>query len=186
MLSNIYFRVKYTIYMGFYCQSLMGVIDFPYVRTRPERVRMIPGYLLGGSGSDIVVSMLLDIERKTIAKRFPGLHGATLYWRGDKYFSQVRQLCSDPELVLLTKPFKPLEGGDAKSLRRLDPNRLELFASDFLDLSEIGQVRLIRKGSSLVGLTVEQASYFHYISTVYSMIRELHSTKEFLESIQYE
>ncbi len=154
MLSNIYFKAEYNIYMCFCFLGQMSIRDRLVFRSKKPMVRAGYKHRLYREGSPDLYYAHLDEERVQPPLRINLVYGGNYYFA---YAHCIFSTVSDRStVILLTKAPNSLTYAELRALRREDPDRLELVADMFLRLDDGVQFRLRMKGKTLTALTEEQ------------------------------
>lgn len=102
------------------------------------------------------------LEQEKLVKQYnnPEPISVIIIWKGNNYIGSIQEIVPgfSKEIVLLSKSSSPLNKKLIDAIKKLDKERLELYAGDILDL-EGRQHVLKRLDNKLVYMTEEQTKY---------------------------
>ena len=102
------------------------------------------------------------LEQEKLVKQYnnPEPISVIIIWKGNNYIGSIQEIVPgfSKEIVLLSKSSSPLNKKLIDAIKKLDKERLELYAGDILDL-EGRQHVLKRLDNKLVYMTEKQTKY---------------------------
>lgn len=109
---------------------------------------------------DSVAKEILRQEKLAYSLNYPKPTGVLIQWKGYTYIGSFQDVASkfSKEIVLLSKSSAPIDNNLADVIRKLDKERIELYADNLLDLD--GRQHVVRKlGNKITFMTPEQTKY---------------------------
>lgn len=109
---------------------------------------------------DDIAKSLLEQERLARRYNYPEPIGVIIIWKGNNYIGSVQEIVPgfSKEIVLLSKSSSSLDKELVSTIKKLDKERLELYADHTIDLE--GRQHVLRRlDNKLVYMTIEQTKY---------------------------
>ncbi len=107
-----------------------------------------------------IAKNLLEQERLTRQYNYPEPVSIIIIWKGNNYIGSIQKIVPgfSKEIVLLSKSSSHLNQELVSAIKKLDKERLELYADDTIDLE--GRQHVLRRlDNKLVYMTTEQTKY---------------------------
>ena len=111
-----------------------------------------------------IAKSLLEQEKFIKQYNHPEPTGVIIVWKGDSYIGSIQKIVPgfSKDIVLLSKSSSPLCDKLIGAIKKLDKERLELYAEDILDLEGRQHVlRLLENENKLAYMSEEQTKYMY-------------------------
>ena len=111
-----------------------------------------------------VANSLLEQEKFMKQYNHPEPTGVIIVWKGNSYIGSIQKIVPgfSKDIILLSKSSSPLCDELIGAIKKLDKERLELYAEDILDLEGRQHVlRILEKENKLVYMSEEQTKYMY-------------------------
>ena len=111
-----------------------------------------------------IAKSLLEQEKFIKQYNHPESIGVIIVWKGNSYIGSIQKIVPgfSKDIVLLSKSSSPLCNELIDTIKKLDKERLELYAEDTLDLEGRQHVlRVLENENKLIYMSEEQTKYIY-------------------------